>query len=100
VALDSEKPIQVGQRVEPGDVIGYASCEGGLANSSHLHFARRYNGEWIDAGGPVPMNLSGWVVQPNLIPYEGKIVKDAVTRTACECWEAEKNLIMNTSPDE
>lgn len=95
VALDAETPVRAGQRVEPGDVIGYASCEGGLANSSHLHLARRYNGEWIDAGGPVPMNLSGWVVQRNLTPYDGVIASGSETRTACECWDAEKNLIVN-----
>ncbi len=99
VALDFDTSVQVGQQVTQGDVIGYASCEGGLANSSHLHFARRYNGEWIEAGGPVPMNLSGWLVQPNLVPYEGTIVKGNEVRTACECWEDEQNLIVNLETD-
>ncbi|NJN97742.1 MAG: peptidoglycan DD-metalloendopeptidase family protein [Anaerolineales bacterium] len=95
VVLDADKPVQVGQRVKAGDIIGYASCEGGLANSSHLHFSRRYNGEWIDAGGPVPMNLSGWVVQPTLIAYEGTLKNGSDLREACECWEPEQNLIVN-----
>jgi len=95
MTLDSENPVKVGQQVAEGDIIGYASCEGGLANSSHLHLARRYNGEWIEAGGPVPLNLSGWVVQPNLTPYEGTIVKNGEVRSSCECWDAEKNLIIN-----
>jgi murein DD-endopeptidase MepM/ murein hydrolase activator NlpD len=96
VALDSDWPVQVGQRVEQGDVIGYASCEGGLSSSSHLHLARRYNGEWLDAGGPVPMNLAGWQVQPNLLPYEGFISNGIDVREACECWDADLNLIVNT----
>lgn len=95
VALDLDTPLQPGQRVEVGDVIGYASCEGGESNSSHLHFARRYNGEWMSAGGPVPMELSGWVVQPNLVPYDGVMVKGNERRASCECWEAEMNLIVN-----
>lgn len=95
VALDIANPVQVGQQVAQGDVIGYASCEGGLANSSHLHLARRFNGEWLAAGGPVPMNLSGWIVQPNLSSYEGTIVKGNQVRTACECWDVERNLIIN-----
>jgi len=99
VALDINRPVQVGQRVNEGDVIGYASCEGGLSNSSHLHLARRYNGEWMEAGGPVPMNLSGWVVQPNLTPYEGTIAKDGQVKTACQCWDVEKNLIVNPLPE-
>ena len=95
VALDIDTPLQAGQRVVRGDVIGYASCEGGQSNSSHLHFARRYNGEWIAAGGPVPMKLSGWVVQPNIVPYHGTMERAGESREACECWDAETNLIVN-----
>jgi murein DD-endopeptidase MepM/ murein hydrolase activator NlpD len=96
VALDSDRPVQVGQQVKQGDIIGYASCEGGLSNSSHLHLARRYNGEWLDAGGPVPLTLAGWQVQTNLFPYEGFISNGIDVREACECWDAEMNLIVNT----
>ncbi len=97
LVLDAERPVQVGQRVAEGDVIGYASCEGGQANSSHLHFSRRYNGEWIEASGPVPLSLSGWVSQPTLAPYEGALKKGDEVREACECWEVEKNLIVNAA---
>lgn len=95
LALDSENPVQAGQPVKQGDVLGYASCEGGLSTSSHLHLARRYNGEWLEAGGPVPMVLSGWVVQPNLAPYEGTLKKGDELREACECWDPEINLVVN-----
>ena len=95
VALDTDTPLQLGQQVKQGDVIGYASCEAGLSNSSHLHLARRYNGEWMAAGGPVPMNLGGWVVQPNLVSYEGIMIKGNETREACECWEPDLNLMTN-----
>ncbi len=94
VVLDVDTPVQVTQRVKAGDVIGYASCEGGLSTSSHLHFARRYNGEWIEAGGPVPMNLDGWVVQPNLSPYSGNMIRGDETRESCECWDPDMNLIV------
>jgi LysM repeat protein len=94
MALDLDTPLQEGQPVKEGDVIGYASCEGGVSNSSHLHFARRYNGEWMDAGGPVPLNLSGWVVQPNPLPYAGTMSKDNIVRESCECWEPDLNLIV------
>ena len=94
MALDIDTPVQVGQRVAEGDVIGYASCEGGLSNSSHLHFARRYNGEWMDAAGPVPLELSGWRVQPNPIPYAGGMAKGDEAREPCECWEPNLNLII------
>ena len=55
-----------GQHVAAGTPLGYASCEGGLSNASHLHFARRYNGEWMSAAGPVPMVLSGWRAKAGL----------------------------------
>lgn len=95
VVLDIDTPVHEGQHVNQGDVIGYASCEGGLSNSSHLHFARRYNGEWMDVGGPVPMELNGWVVQPSLVPYDGSMIKGAEHRESCECWDPEINLLVN-----
>lgn len=99
VALDADTPVQAGQRLNQGDVIGYASCEGGEADSSHIHLARRYNGEWMAAGGPVPMEMSGWVVQPNLASYEGTIRNGTEIRESCECWEADINLIVNPKTD-
>jgi murein DD-endopeptidase MepM/ murein hydrolase activator NlpD len=83
--------LEPGTRVAEGDPLGYPSCEGGLANSSHLHIARRYNGEWLAADGPVPMALSGWQAVAGLGKYEGKLVKGDQVREACECWEDEKN---------
>ncbi|MDM8519962.1 LysM peptidoglycan-binding domain-containing protein [Anaerolineales bacterium HSG6] len=95
VVLDIDAPVSVGMNLNEGDVVGYASCEGGEANASHLHFARRYNGEWMDAGGPIPMELSGWVVQPSLAPYDGVLKKGDEERASCECWEDKKNFIVN-----
>ncbi|HHN94131.1 MAG TPA: LysM peptidoglycan-binding domain-containing protein, partial [Anaerolineae bacterium] len=47
--------VPVGTYVSQGERIGHPSCEGGYAEATHLHFARRYNGEWIPAGrGPLP----------------------------------------------
>jgi hypothetical protein len=41
------------------------------------------------------MDLSGWTVQPALAAYEGSLKNGSVVREACECWEPEKNLIVN-----
>lgn len=38
-----------GQAVEAGNILGYASCQGGYSTATHLHFARLYNGEWLPA---------------------------------------------------
>jgi LysM repeat protein len=87
--------VQAGTRLAQGDVVGYPSCEGGVADSSHLHFARRYNGEWMAADGPLPMVLSGWTAVGGVGQYEGRLVKGNEVRQACECWEDEKNGLIS-----
>jgi murein DD-endopeptidase MepM/ murein hydrolase activator NlpD len=73
----------VGARVRVGDWIGHPSCEGGIATGTHVHLARRYNGEWVPAGTPpVPLVLSGWQVVQGDSPYNGTMVKGDVTLTA------------------
>ena len=67
--------VAKGQWVEADDQIGHASCEGGIATGTHLHIARKYNGEWMIADGPVPFVLNGWTAVAGEKPYEGKLVK-------------------------
>ena len=45
------------------DPIGHPSCEGGSATGSHVHIARKYNGEWVLAEGGLPFILSGYQAQ-------------------------------------
>jgi hypothetical protein len=87
--------VHDGSKLARGELVGYPSCEGGMADSSHLHIARRYNGEWMDAGGPVPMVLSGWRAVAGLGPYEGELVKGDELRQACECWEEGANGLVS-----
>ncbi len=47
--LASEGRIATGERVTIGTPIGKPSCEGGFSNGTHMHIARRYNGEWMPA---------------------------------------------------
>jgi hypothetical protein len=61
--------------VEQNDRLGHASCEGGISTGTHLHFARKFNGEWIAADGPLPFVLSGWRAVNGEKPYEGKLVQ-------------------------
>jgi hypothetical protein len=62
-----------GTRLQPGGRIGHPSCEGGTANGTHFHIARRYNGEWISAGGVLAFNLSDWIAGNGSQPYEGTL---------------------------
>jgi murein DD-endopeptidase MepM/ murein hydrolase activator NlpD len=67
--------VAKGEWVEKNDHIGHPSCEGGVSTGTHLHFARKYNGEWVIADGPLPFVLSGWTVYAGEKPYQGKMVK-------------------------
>ena len=57
--------------VEQGDLLGHPSCEGGRATGTHIHIARKFNGEWILASGPLPFTLDGWQVVAGEEPYDG-----------------------------
>lgn len=67
--------VPTGGWVEMNDLIGHASCEGGMSTGTHLHVARKYNGEWVTADGPIPFVLSGWTVIAGEKPYQGKLVR-------------------------
>ena len=68
----------MGTAVKPGDRLGHPSCEGGVANATHVHLARKYNGEWISAGGTVPFVLDGWVSSGLGREYDGYLTKGDV----------------------
>jgi hypothetical protein len=78
----SSMKVKVGDWVETSDLLGHPSCEGGIATGTHMHIARKYNGEWISADGPLPMVLSGWTVHAGIVPYEGYLTKGSDTITA------------------
>lgn len=68
IATQDRAPV--GTRVKRGDPIGRASCEGGYSTATHLHIARKYNGEWIPSDcqqcathdARPTFNLGGWEV--------------------------------------
>lgn len=66
--------VVLGQWVDQGDLIGHPSCEGGMATGTHVHIARKYNGEWMPADGPIPFVLDGWRVVAGSQPYLGKLI--------------------------
>jgi murein DD-endopeptidase MepM/ murein hydrolase activator NlpD len=79
--------VPVGTMVKAGDFLGYPSCEGGHSTGTHIHIARKYNGEWVTADGVIPFVLSGWKPIRGSEPYKGWLVKDDVM------------IIANTNPD-
>ncbi|MGE5775554.1 MAG: M23 family metallopeptidase, partial [Chloroflexota bacterium] len=78
----ADERVLKGQWLERDDRIGHPSCEGGVSTGTHLHFARKFNGEWIIADGAIPFVLSGWTVYAGDKPYEGKLVKGDKVITA------------------
>ncbi|HEX9617222.1 MAG TPA: hypothetical protein VGA03_07375, partial [Anaerolineales bacterium] len=68
--------VPEGTWVDAGDPLGHPSCEGGFSTGTHIHLARKYNGEWIVADGPLPFMLSGWTVHAGQKPYEGTLTRD------------------------
>lgn len=76
--------VDAGTYVYAGDIIGHPSCEGGVSNATHLHLARRYNGEWISADGNIPFVMDGWASSGNGVEYDGYLTKGI---TIIEAWE-------------
>jgi len=89
--------VNVGTVLNAGDRIGHPSCEGGVADATHVHFARLYNGQWMDAQ-QMPMILSGWTITALDQEYEGKMSRGAEMREACNCRDDAKNGIVADNP--
>jgi hypothetical protein len=77
--------VPLGREVKAGEPIGYPSCEGGHVTGTHVHIARKYNGEWILADGPLAFNLEGWVVHGGSEAYEGTLTRGGGRIIACQC---------------
>jgi murein DD-endopeptidase MepM/ murein hydrolase activator NlpD len=86
LAADQQAPV--GAELKPGDLIGYPSCSGGHSTGTHVHIARKFNGEWIPAGGALPLVMEGWVTHNGSREYLGTLTKGGSTVTACDCGDA------------
>jgi LasA protease len=74
--IATDDRIPAGAFLDADSRIGHPSCEGGQSTGTHVHIARKYNGEWMLADGPVPFNLSGWEAQSGSEPYKGTLSKN------------------------
>ena len=77
--------VTVGTWLNTNDFIGYPSCEGGKATGTHTHIARKYNGEWMLADGPIPLDIGGWIAYAGKNPGDGGLVNGNKTAVACTC---------------
>jgi len=90
--IESRDRVSAGTSVKAGDRLGHPSCEGGVSNGTHVHFARRYNGEWIAADRDLPFNLEVWVSSGDGVEYEGTLTRDGLTVTAWDGRIAENQI--------
>ncbi len=83
--IAAEDRIAAGEYLFAGEVIGHPSCEGGVSNAAHVHLARRFNGEWIAADGPIPFIMNGWVSSGDGIEYNGFLTRGS---QSIEAWDS------------
>jgi hypothetical protein len=62
--------------------IGHPSCEGGAATGTHFHIARKYKGEWLGVGDPLPFVLSGWTALPPESQFHSSLINGDQVVTA------------------
>jgi LasA protease len=76
--VESRDRVQPGTYLHVGDTVGHPSCEGGVSSGTHVHLARKFNGVWIPADGPVPFNLGGWLASGTGEEYVGTLTRNGV----------------------
>jgi len=87
--IESRDRVAPKTYVYAGERIGHPSCEGGFSNGTHVHIARKYNGEWIAADGNLPFVLDGWVSSGNGIEYDGFLTHG---QQVIEAWDGRNEL--------
>ncbi len=99
--VGTEGRAPLGAVLKQGDPIGHPSCEGGSSTGTHIHVARKYNGEWISAqgmSGVLAFDLEGWVAHNGSQVYLGTLTRHARTVTACTCSNA-ASFIQSDRPE-
>ena len=91
--IETRDRIQPNTYVYAGEHIGHPSCEGGVSNGTHVHLARKYNGEWIPADGNLPFDLAGWISSGNGTEYDGFLTRGSTVLEAMEGVIPGKNQI-------
>ncbi|MBX3005146.1 MAG: LysM peptidoglycan-binding domain-containing protein [Anaerolineales bacterium] len=83
-----------GQQVQAGWPLGHPSCEGGSATGTHVHIARKYNGEWIEAAGALPFVMEGWTAgEGSGGSYTGTLTRLGQVVRACTCSDAASSIV-------
>jgi murein DD-endopeptidase MepM/ murein hydrolase activator NlpD len=96
--IGKDDRVALGSIVDTGDRLGHPSCEGGIATGTHVHLARKYNGEWLPADGPLPFNLGGWIAHNGAKAYEGSLTRGDAVVLSNLFGTAESRIIRDDKP--
>jgi len=80
IAAQDRPPV--GTVLTAGQRLGHPSCEGGTSTGTHIHIARKYNGEWIPVDSVLAFNLEGWIAHKGAEPYAGTLKRFSQTVVA------------------
>ena len=95
--VDSANIIE-GKQVRAGTRLGHPGCAGETrSTSSHVHLARKYNGEWIAADGPLPFELGGWRAVAGAKKYQGLLVNTRLGSELAACMCVHDNQLLNAA---
>lgn len=95
--IASQGRAPLGANLKTGDPVGHPSCEGGDTTGTHVHVARKYNGEWVPADGVLPFVMDGWIPHNGSAPYQGTLTRLSQTVVACVC-SNQKSFIQAGGP--
>lgn len=90
--IETRHRVQAGTFLRSGEHIGHPSCEGGLSTGTHVHLARRYNGEWIAADQNIPFILDGWVASSSGKEYDGFLERNGQLIEAYDGHESQNEI--------
>lgn len=96
--VETRDRVSAGTHLQAGDPLGHPSCEGGRASGTHVHIARKYNGEWIAADGPIDFIMDGWTVHAGSQPFLGTLTRGDQTVIA-NPYGAHTSFIQRTIED-
>jgi murein DD-endopeptidase MepM/ murein hydrolase activator NlpD len=77
--IETRDRVEPGTYLKAGERIGHASCEGGVSSGTHVHIARKYNGEWIPADQDTPFVLDSWISSGSGQIYDGYLTRGSQT---------------------